>query len=1002
MLPTNEPTAFRSGLRRLLYPATNRQLPTEGDPQSLAELAQRLDLTPADWQVLPLRRRTLDGRFVDVTSGEVVLEAVDIDIPSPIHFQWKRYWRSNQLTGGSLGNGWRHHYDFALIEDRRSHQVLVRLPDNRGVTFPLLMEGEEALHRAEKLWLSRDSGGYQLRDAERLVYRFADNPSGSVCRLTALATAGISYQIRFSYTSAGHLRRISDDFQRAIEVTTDPQGRISRLEMAAPDQPLQRSLLVAYQYDEGGNLTEVTGPNRRLAHYVYRHNRPLRLTDAARRVVFFTYESTEKGLRCIETKGGNDPAPVRLRYLTAEGITQVTDQSGGVRQYVHEAGIVQRYISAAGRPKVWFFNEYGELLSEQDALGNTSFFAYDERGQLTQAAWPDGGTMQMQYNDDGQLGSLMDRADGTWVWTYDERGRPFSCADPAGALTQFMYRADGLPETIKRANGQWIRFAYDAYANRTVQMDSVGNRFVWTYDFLGQLTTASEPDGAAQPSLAGAQSATEADSFNGSSTVETFSPTYDADGRLIRLRRGNRLNWQFIRDAAGRVREYIRPDGQSTRFHYDAVGRVTEVLFEDGTWYHYTYRPDGRLIEAATPNTAVQFERNPLGQILTETGASTVVQAQYDPAGRRVSLQSSAGANVRYEHDEMGRLASQVHPGGTVEFSYDRWGRPAERQMPGGLRSRWQYDSGRLPVSHQLFWGSSLQSARVQTYGWTGQQLTRLGDNRFGTVNLRYDGFNEPIEAISSTGWTERWVAERAAYQRRLLKPAPEYSERGWQVMAVGPLCFYYDANGYLREKRAFDGRVWQFRWHEGGVLQAVIIPDGQVVTFGYDALGRRTEKQFADHQVRWCWDGARLLHEWHQRSGSDLTGLTWYTAGSLGDPTILQIADQSYSLITNYLGQPLSLHNEQGEPVWAWGWCLFGKKRNLTGPARWHTILGRGQYEDAEAGLIYADFRYYDAETGLPLSPEYSSPAGWARSGWEPPHAPESYLSAGRYIRAY
>ena len=994
MSNTNAP-GFRSGLRRLLYPAISRALTTEtDDSEQLKEILHRLALRPEDCSALPAARRHIDGRFVDVATGEVLLDLMDLEIPGPVPFRWCRCWRSQSGTAGPLGNGWRHAYEFILLEDRRSRQVVIRLPDNRGVIFPILNEGETALHRAEKLRLSRDTHGYRLQHTEGLGYRFAQNSPGSLCRLVAVDQPGTTYRLQFSYTSIGHLRRISDDFQRIIDVVTDSQGRIIRLDMAPPDQPEQRVTLVAYQYDESGNLTEVVVQNQRLAQYHYRQHRLIRLTDAFRRSTYLTYEKTVNLYRCTDIKQDDNLTQLSFRYLPTEGRTQVTDGAGRVRQYVHEDGVVQRFMSAGGRQRAWFFNEHGELLSEQDALGNTSFFTYDEQGQLTQASWPDGGILQMQYDDNGQLTALIDPAGGSWLWTYDTSGRLLTCTDPVVAQTQFTYGEDGLLTEQKQPGGQWIRWEYDQYANRKTQTTAAGSRIEWAYDFLGRLLSS------ASETTAKASEQPESPRSNGVSSDDGLQPTYDADGQLIRLRRTDRLNWQFIRDGAGRVREYTRPDGCSTRFHYDPAGRLTEVLFSDDSWYHYTYRPDGWLIEATSPTTQVHFERDPLGRIVTETSGPTAVQSAYDGAGRRTALQSSAQAAVSYDYDDGGRLRSQQYSQGHLQFAYDRLGRPVERQMPGGLRSRWQYDAGPLPTSHQLFWGSSLQAARLQTYGWEGRQLIQLQDSRFGTVHLRYDRFGEPTEAVCSAGWTDRWVAERARYQQQLLKPASETAERGWQLIVVGVLRFYYDTEGYLREKRG-DGQVWQFDWHESGVLQRVTRPDKQVVTFAYDALGRRLTKTMADRTVRWAWDGPRLLHEWHQRAGNEPVQWTWYTAGGL-EPTLLQIGENRYSVVSNYLGQPLSIHDEQGQAVWEWRWCLFGKKRNLTGPGQGPALLGPGQAEDPEAGLVYANFRYYDGETGLPLSPEYSSPAGWARAGWEPPHAPESYLSAARCIRVY
>ncbi len=330
----------------------------------------------------------------------------------------------------------------------------------------------------------------------------------------------------------------------------------------------------------------------------------------------------------------------QFRYLTDEGRTLITDEAGQVRQYVHEAGIAQRFMSAEGRQRVWFHNESNERVSEQDALGNTTFFVYDERGNLTQTAWPDGGTLVMTYDESDQLLTLTDRAGGVWQWSYDPAGQLTLCLDPTGAETRFVYDDAGLL-VERQSAGPVVRWAYDAAANPVRQWTAM-DQIDWAFDAAGRLTFArrsvdvkalfpvdAQPLSVAQP------------------VADDYQPAYDADGLLLRLRRG-KLNWQFIRDAAGAIREYTRADGQSTRFHYDAAGRLTEALFGDDSGYHYTYRPDGWLVEAVSPTASVQFARDARGHIIAETSEQGTLQTSYDQAGNRVSWETADGVAVTY------------------------------------------------------------------------------------------------------------------------------------------------------------------------------------------------------------------------------------------------------------------------------------------------------------------------------------------------------------------
>ncbi|WP_147278242.1 RHS repeat domain-containing protein, partial [Porphyromonas macacae] len=46
-------------------------------------------------------------------------------------------------------------------------------------------------------------------------------------------------------------------------------------------------------------------------------------------------------------------------------------------------------------------------------------------------------------------------------------------------------------------------------------------------------------------------------------------------------------------------------------------------------------------------------------------------------------------------------------------------------------------------------------------------------------------------------------------------------------------------------------------------MLKSVKRPDGEVVSFEYDPLGRRISKRYKGTTTRWVWDGNVPLHEW-------------------------------------------------------------------------------------------------------------------------------------------
>jgi hypothetical protein len=167
-------------------------------------------------------------------------------------------------------------------------------------------------------------------------------------------------------------------------------------------------------------------------------------------------------------------------------------------------------------------------------------------------------------------------------------------------------------------------------------------------------------------------------------------------------------------------------------------------------------------------------------------------------------------------------------------------------------------------------------------------------------------------------------------------------------------------------------------------MLKKVIRPDGRPVEFRYDALGRRTAKQYFGKITRWVWDGNVPIHEWDYKATDmqpdeeesippkeptkDIT--TWVFEAGTFVPTAKMQDGKQYSIVFDYLGTPIQMYNEQGDKTWDCTLDIYGKVLTVNKgsefdcPFRW-----AGQYFDSETNLCYNRYRYYSPETGSYLS---------------------------------
>ena len=167
-------------------------------------------------------------------------------------------------------------------------------------------------------------------------------------------------------------------------------------------------------------------------------------------------------------------------------------------------------------------------------------------------------------------------------------------------------------------------------------------------------------------------------------------------------------------------------------------------------------------------------------------------------------------------------------------------------------------------------------------------------------------------------------------------------------------------------------------------MLRSVTRPDGKTVTFKYDALGRRKEKRFDGRIHRYLWDGNVVLHEWayaetdspqeiitedgritFDRSEPADDVITWVYDTDSYVPTAKIENGKTYSIVSDYIGRPVQAYDECGTVVWQAEYDIYGNMRNLRGDREFVPFRQVRQYEDAETGLYYNRFRYYDPNTG-------------------------------------
>src|SRR5690606_15492141 len=255
--------------------------------------------------------RTLTGHPVDVVTGGLLTEALELELPGPIPLRIERVYESaGSAKPSTLGFGWNHSLDESLWMERG--RAVVRLGDGREIEFGLWdlperrMQPGDTLERViHKLVLACVAEGrFELRFADGLIHEFERVPGDrpGVHRLTRITTTDRMPQVQLAYDRRARLEWIRDSFGRFLRFEHDDQGRLTGLFAPHPDrEDWYRHR--GYVYDASGDLVEVIDSLGHRFRYAYAGHLLVQETNRAGLSFYFQYDGVGALARCVRTWG---------------------------------------------------------------------------------------------------------------------------------------------------------------------------------------------------------------------------------------------------------------------------------------------------------------------------------------------------------------------------------------------------------------------------------------------------------------------------------------------------------------------------------------------------------------------------------------------------------------------------------------------------------------------------------------------------------------------------
>jgi len=724
------------------------------------------------------------------------------------------------------------------------------------------------------------------RDGDGTTRLFSVFESTSVLRLSKLADRN-GNTIVYTRDGQGRLTHVQDVHGRTFDVAYDNAGYAAKLTDSggrtvtfshdtAGHMTSQTGTIgtTSYQYDAGNRMTQITYPNGGVRDYVY---------DAQGRV---THEDDGAGQNARDYVYYKSSTTVtdalgrvtKYEYVSAQGYkkpSRVTDASGGVTQYAYDANYaLAAEVDALGRTTQYVTDAKGNVLQVTNAAGGRTSTNFDPLYSLpTLRTDPLNRQTVLSYDSLGNLIREQDPMGGVTRMSYDAIGHVTASQDPLTHSTNYTYQSNnGALASITDPLSHTTSLNTDALSRVTQNTDPDSKVTKYQYDVAGDLTKVTDAlnhdtnyayVAGREKKLLGA--VTDA---NGHTT--TFG--YDAQGRVTSVTDALSHAKYTYYDAAGNIDHIVNARGQTISYQYDSLNRRTRQTSPEGQ-INYSYDAAGNATQITHYNgSSIQNTYDALNRLTQQiqtlpNGYSATIGYAYDAAGNRTSMTTPWGS-FSYQYDANNRLTKITNPQNKIfTFSYDAAGRRTQMMQPNGITTVYSYDNANRITSIVATRNSdsAVVSSVAYTYDAAGNR-TSMTDWE-GTHNYTYDDLHRLTQAQHPATTVLLVQDEKFSYDsvgNRLADARISgytYNQAN-ELTANSSFTYTYDADGNLTAKAVSESTT-TYTYSSRNQLATVLLPDSTVWSYKYDARGRRVEKSSGTsmgQSTRYIYDRFNLL----------------------------------------------------------------------------------------------------------------------------------------------
>ncbi|RGO65389.1 hypothetical protein DXB08_30335, partial [Hungatella hathewayi] len=449
---------------------------------------------------------------------------------------------------------------------------------------------------------------------------------GETCGKPAVVSYADGEEVRYEYDALGRQMALEDDCGR-VEYAYNAKNYRTMVRDGEGNES-------HYMYDGMGRLLAMYMPKAwktRKDEYVYKYDFLDRLIDTIRpdgshqrqirdgegnilknvhpnaydaltddgEGIRYEYDSDGNNIRIHYPDGGcerifYDAEGKRIKHVLPEYYDSILDDGIGTSYEYDSAGRLAKIILPDGTVEAEYgYDLIGNILTKTDALGHTSYYAYDLCGNLTRSLIP---TKEEQDEDlyqkvtfsyDGNGNKVKEhRFSGYW----DKDGNLLR-EDGTGLCLTYRYDCRNRLVQVEDGLGAVIKYRYDVRGNRIYEEKAINPEvrqiIHFVHDKAGRLIERREElDSGLEP-------------VSGEYKTAVTTHGYDENGNRIftQTPEGYRITREYDtldRLTSERVEDHLNGIDRTVRVNYDKAGNITKLVRQgkDGMPWEISYSYD--------------------------------------------------------------------------------------------------------------------------------------------------------------------------------------------------------------------------------------------------------------------------------------------------------------------------------------------------------------------------------------------------------------------------